>query len=194
MRWLLLKLIVLSLCACASSPNIHRYTLHSALPPSNVTSFPLTGGLGVGPIELPESWRRSEVVVWGNDNQIIVDGHHLWAGDPKLAFSRVLASNLSQQLQLDDVWAHPWDTRAKPKTQILLVVESWGGQLGERVEFKVKWRLTGNYGVDILATERRTFAVTTKDKTYQSYVLAINQLVTELAAALDVSVRTHLKP
>lgn len=193
MRWLLLKLLVLSLCACASSPNIRRYTLHSAPAPADVKPLPLAGGLGVGPIELPESWRRSEVVVWGNDNQIIVDGDHLWAGDPKLAFSRVLAGNLSQQLQLDDVWAHPWDARAKPKTQILLVVESLGGKLGERVELKVKWRLTGNYGADILATERRTFAATTTDKTYQSYVLAINQLVTELATALDASVRTHLK-
>ena len=124
---------------------------------------------------------------------MIVDGDHLWAGDPKLAFSRVLAGNLSQQLQLDDVWAHPWDARAKPKNQILLVVESLGGKLGERVELKVKWRLTGNYGADILATERRTFTATTTDKTYQSYVLAINQLVTELATALDASVRTHLK-
>lgn len=194
MRWLLLKVFLLSLCACASTPNIHRYTLHSAPAPTDVKPFTLAGGLGVGPIELPESWRRSEVVVWGNDNQIIVDGRHLWAGDPKLAFSRVLASSLSQQLQLDDVWAHPWDARAKPKTQILLVVESLGGQLGGVVELKVKWRVTGNYGKDILATERQTFTVATADNTYMSYVLTVNQLIMQLATALDATVRANLLP
>jgi uncharacterized lipoprotein YmbA len=192
MRWILPKFFLLLLCACASTPEIHRYTLHSAPAPAQVTPIALQGGLGVGPIEMPESWRRGEVVTWGDNNQITVDARHLWAGDPKLAISRVLAANLSQQLQLDDVWAHPWDARIKPKTQILLVVESLGGRLGGNLELKVKWRLTGNFGSDILAIERRTFSAAARDRSYQSYVAAINQLVTELALALEASVRANL--
>jgi len=193
MRWLLLKLLLLSLCACASTPNIHRYTLHSAPAPANASPLSLAGGLGVGPIELPESWRRGEVVVWGGDNQIIADGRHLWAGDPKLAVSRVLAANLSQQLQLDDVWAHPWDVRAKPQHQILLVIETFGGQLGGTVTLQAKWRLMVEQGTKPMVTERHVFSATASDKTYGAYVAAVNQLVNELSSALEQSVRSHLK-
>jgi uncharacterized lipoprotein YmbA len=193
MRWLLLKLLLLSLCACASTPDIQRYTLHSAPAIADATPFSLAGGLGVGPIELPESWRRGEVVVWGDDNQIIADSHQLWAGDPKLALSRVLASSLSQNLQSEDVWAHPWDTRVKPKSQILLVVESFGGQLGGVVELKVKWRLMTEQGTKVVATERQTFSAAAAGKTYGAYVAAINQLVNQLSSVLEQSVRAHLK-
>lgn len=192
MRRIPLMFLLLSLCACASTPDIQRYTLHSAPAAANTAPFPLAGGLGVGPIELPESWRRGEVVVWADNNQIIADGRHLWAGDPKLALSRVLASSLSQNLQSDDIWAHPWDARVKPKSQVLLVVESFGGQLGGVIELKVKWRLMTEQGAKVVATERQTFSVAAADKTYGAYVAAINQLVQSLATAVEVSVRNNL--
>jgi uncharacterized lipoprotein YmbA len=193
MRWLLLKLFLLSLCACASAPNIHRYTLHSAPALTDVMPLLLQGGLGVGPIELPESWRQGEVVVWDGKNQIVSDGRHLWAGDPKRAISRVLADNLGQRLQLDDVWAHPWDVRAKPQHQILLVIESFGGQLGGTVVLQAKWRLMTEQGTKSVVTERQVFSATATDKTYGAYVAAINQLVNQLSSGLEQSVRSHLK-
>lgn len=190
MRWLLLKLFLLTLSACSTAPAIQRYTLHSApAATADTAPFLLAGGLGVGPIELPESWRRGEVVVWGPDNQIIADGRHLWAGDPKLALSRVLAANLSQQLQLSDVWAHPWDARAKPRNQILLVIDSFGGPLGGTVELRATWRLTAEHGTKVMATERQQFAVAATDRSYAAYVAAVNQLVNQLSQALEDSLR-----
>lgn len=194
MRRFLFAFIVLQLLGCTSAPTtIQRYTLHSMSPDANPSPFELAGGIGVGPIELPESWRQREVIVWGEANQVIANSRHLWAGDPKLALSRVLATDLSQQLQFNDVWAHPWDSRARPQQQILLVVESLGGRLGGEVELRVKWRLTTDYGAKVVATERRQFSVAAADKSYAAYVTAINRLVDELAAALERSVRENFQ-
>ncbi len=191
MHRLLAGFLLLQLLACAGPAPIHRYTLHGAPPDFAGAPFPLAGGLGVGPIELPESWRAREIITWDGGNGIVADSRHLWAGDPKLAISRVLAVNLGQQLQLQDVWAHPWDARTRPQQQILLVVESFGGPLGGVVEMKVKWRLTADQGTRILATERQEFSAATANDSHAAYVTAINQLINELSVALGQSIRSN---
>src|SRR5690606_23935662 len=133
------------LTACSSAPTqTQRYTFAVSTAPVSDAPFGLPGGLGIGPVELPEFWRQREVVLV-EKNKIISDDRHLWAGDPKLAISRVIATNLNRQLQSNDVWAHPWDARAKPQQQILLVIESFGGALGQPAEMVAKWRLLGEF-------------------------------------------------
>lgn len=191
MRYFLCLLLMWQLAGCSSAPaKVQLYTLAGSAEEVTGERFPLAGGLGVGPVELPEYWRQREVILV-DDNQIVTDDRHLWAGDPKLAISRVIAANLSRQLQMNDVWSHPWDSRTKPQKQIVLVVESFGGTLGEQVGMTVKWRLTDEFGARSIATQRATFSAMPSDRTFTSYVAALNQLVDQLSAALEQSVRQN---
>jgi uncharacterized lipoprotein YmbA len=80
------------LTACSSAPTqTQRYTFAVSTAPVSDAPFGLPGGLGIGPVELPEFWRQREVVLV-EKNKIISDDRHLWAGDPKLAISRVIAT------------------------------------------------------------------------------------------------------
>lgn len=191
MRRIFLIVLLWQLFACSSMPEINRYTFARDIPPTAGGAAELSGGLGVGPIELPEYWRQKEIVVLSGDNRIISNPNHIWAGDPKLAISRTIATSLSQQLQFNDIWAHPWDSRSKPQKQILLIIESMGGPLGGPVELVAKWRLTDDFGMKVIATERQSFQVTTANKSYPAYVEALNQAVGQLADALESSVRRH---
>jgi Uncharacterized protein conserved in bacteria len=191
MRFLFCIVGLCLLAACSATPTqLQRYTFSVSTAPINAAPFSLAGGLGIGPVELPEFWRQREVVVI-EDNKILSDDRHIWAGDPKLALSRVIASNISRQLQINDVWAHPWDSRAKPQKQIVLVIESFGGALGKEVELVAKWRLIDDFGARALATEREIFSAIPADRSYGAYVEALNQLVEQLSAALERSVRQN---
>lgn len=191
MRLLFCIVVVWQLAACSATPTqLQRYTFSASTAPIDAAPFALDGGLGVGPVELPEFWRQREVVVI-EENKILSDDRHIWAGDPKLALSRIVAANLSRQLQSNDVWAHPWDSRAKPQKQIVLVIESFGGALGKEVELVAKWRLMDDFGRRALATEREIFSAKTADRSYSAYVAALNQLVEQLAVTLEHSVRQN---
>lgn len=193
MRFFMVIAVVWFMAGCSSAPTqMQRYTLTGNAEPAVGEPMILQGGLGVGPVELPEFWRQREVVVIEN-NKVLTSDRHLWAGDPKLAISRVIAANLSRQLQINDVWAHPWDSRTKPQKQIVLVVESFGGALGQSVEMTAKWRLTDDFGSTAVATERQTFTATPADSSYAAYVAALNQLIGQLSQALQTSVREHFR-
>jgi uncharacterized lipoprotein YmbA len=103
----------------------------------------------------------------------------------------VIAGNVSRQLQINDVWAHPWDSRTKPQKQIVLVIESLGGALGQEVELIAKWRLTDDFGLHAVATERQRFSATPADRSYTAYVAALNEMIGQLSQALEQSVRQH---
>lgn len=191
MRLLFCIVVLWQLVACSNTPTqLQQYTFSVSTVPVKAEPFSLVGGLGVGPVELPEFWRQREVVVI-EDHKILSDDRHMWAGDPKLALSRVIAANLSRQLQINDVWAHPWDSRTKPQKQIILAIESFGGALGKNVELVAKWRLMDEFGGRVLATEREVFSATTADRSYSAYVTALNQLVEQLSATLEHSVRQN---
>lgn len=191
MRFLFVIAVIWQLVGCASAPeHLQRYTFAASAEEVGGESLPLVGGLGVGPVELPEFWRQREVVLI-EDNRILTSDRHLWAGDPKLAISRVIAANLSRQLHLTDVWAHPWDSRTKPQKQIVLVIESFGGGLGKPAELIAKWRLTDDFGLRAIATERQKFSATPQDRSYAAYVAALNQMIDQLSLALEQSVRQY---
>src|SRR5690606_19082079 len=179
-RFLSLMLLLWLISACSSTPQLQRYTLTDIASQTLGEPVNLAGGLGVGPIDLPEYWQQKEIIVLAEDNRVLSDSQHLWAGDPKLAISRVIATKLGQGLQINEVWAHPWDSRSKPQKQILLIIEAFGGSLGGTVELVAKWRVLDDFGAKAIATERQTFSVTSSDKSYAAYVAAMNQAINEL--------------
>lgn len=193
MRFLLSLVLCWQLIACTSAPaQLQRYTFAPSVDDIIGEPLLLAGGLGIGPVELPEFWRQRELVVIEN-NTILTNDRHLWAGDPKLAISRVIAGNLSRRLHLNDVWAHPWDSRTKPQKQIVLVIESFGGALGQEIEIIAKWRLTDDFGLRAVATERQRFSATPADRSYLAYVGALNQMIGQLSQALEQSVRQNFR-
>ena len=179
--FLLIIFVALCIGGCSSSGSKPRwYTLHpQGFEASDVLSGNLKSPLGVGPIVLPESLSRSELVAYDQGNQVIVDSTHLWAGDLKRAISRVMASNLSDLSSMVDIWAYPWDVRIRPEDQLSLAIEQLGGPVSGPVKLKAQWKLLSDYGQKLEKTGRCEHKSTLSSSSYQDYVFAINSLIGE---------------
>lgn len=177
---------------CAStSPTTRLYTLHSDANMVAAEPVAIDGGLGVGPVELPELVYGDGIVSLSADQQVLKSQSHLWAGDLKKAISRTVAANLSQQLVLDNVWPFPWDTRNRPEKQVSLFVEQLNGRLGGELAMVVKWTLFDAHGTQVVETGRQQFTASTVDDSYASYVAAINDLINQSSLKLASEVREH---
>jgi uncharacterized protein len=186
-------ILLLLFAGCSSTPTTtYRYTLHNDIKAPEGNPLNLSGGLGIGPIQLPESWRQKEIASWGNNNQILLDSRQLWAGDPKLAITRVLSADLSQRLQSGNIWSHPWDARTRPKQQIIIVIENFGGILGGEITLSAKWQILDDFGNKKIAHQSQTFTQTPTDASYSAYVTTLNQLINQFSDSLEKSVRMHL--
>lgn len=183
--------IIISLClGCSSTTQTrHLYTLHSHTNVPVAEPAVIEGGLGIGPVELPESFSGNGIVSLGADQQIHKSRSHLWAGDLKKAISRTLTANLSQQLALDDIWPFPWDTRHRPEKQVSLFIEQLSGQLGEPVTMVVKWTLFDARGSQMVDVGRHKFTAPSADDSYGAYVAAINDLINQLSIRLESEIR-----
>ena len=111
---------LVSLAGCsASAVKTQYYTLH---PQSDAVALSeaekIVGGLGIGPVNLPESIQQTAIVSYGQQNRVLVASGHLWSGDLKRSLSRVLAADIGQMLNKTDVWAYPWDMQPRPRHRI----------------------------------------------------------------------------
>jgi uncharacterized lipoprotein YmbA len=200
MRYGLIGMVVCFLLGCSAQPTMtERYTLVPKISASDSTSASnapvehknLEGGLGIGPIELPEYLKQKEIVVFSQTHTLGTSAQHLWAGDLRLMLSRVMATNLSERFSSSHIWAHPWDARIKPKRQILVVIESLGGALGSDVTLVAKWVLLDQYGQKTLVNERQTFTQKSPDVSYAAYVQTINRLLDEASHAIGNSIQQY---
>ncbi|MFT5082311.1 MAG: putative lipoprotein YmbA [Lentisphaeria bacterium] len=175
------------LIGCMSSgPATKHYSLFAA-EPSAENMHALANkkiSLGIGPIILPEYLQNPAIVSLTPSQQVRVSGYHAWAGDLNEALLRVLAADVSTHLQLDGVWAFPWDNRVRPDYQVRIVVEHFSGIRGQDVVLTAKWTLLNKVGDELLLTGREQLSRTTRSGGVDDYVGAMNVLINEAAYSI----------
>ncbi len=186
---------LMSLVGCSTSAvKTQYYTLH---PQSDAVALPDTGkiigGLGIGPVNLPESIQQTAIVSHGQQNRLLVASGHLWSGDLKRALSRVLAADIGQMLSKTDVWTYPWDMQPRPQHRIAVDIQTLGGALGDTVVLRARWTLSSGRSRQVLAVEQIALQTGAGDGGHNDYVAAINQLVNQLSAAIAASAIQHFQ-
>lgn len=182
----------LTLLACSSaSMKIQYYSLTAPTTTKATRVGEVLGSVGIGPIQLPETHQGDGIVTMGNGQIVLKSQQHLWAGDLKLAMSRVLADSLGQILNKDDVWNYPWDSRLKPDQQIFLTFEEFGGALTGELTLQVKCSLFDNQTKTVLATTKVRHTASPQARDYGEYVAELNRLLnllgTDLAKLIGAS-------
>lgn len=190
-----LLMLILLLGGCSSSgPKTEYYSL---FPSANMNVFALSDkniSIGAGPVELPEYVEHPGIVSVSTSNRVIVSGYNAWAGDLNENIARVFATNLSKDLDIDQVWAFPWDNRIKPDYQIRLVFEDFSGVKGGEVQVLVRWTLLNKTGNKSLLAGKEKIQKTTQSGSYNDYVAALNEALNELSQQLAGTISTHFNP
>jgi len=189
---LLLSTALFAMAGCAIKPDTRYYDL--ALQPTTQTTVKLnrTINLGVGPISLPDALDRSGIVTRTSQVNVKVSNYHVWASPLEQAFTRVLWESLAHNLSQDSVWAFPWDTRFRPEYQVRVFISQFSGEAGGTVILKLQWTLLESHGQKVMANYRYQSETITQDKSYNSYVSALNQLLNEFANDMSKKIAAKL--
>lgn len=177
-----LFLVALSfLFGCSSSgPKTKFYGLFPLNNEDIQTRYPITTktlSIGIGPIILPDYLINPAIITRTQTQHVRISGYHAWAGDLQKEISRISADNLSSLLNVDSVWAFPWDTRDRPRYQIRVIIEELSGILGGNIELRVKSSILDTHSNTPVLVKRHILSEATSDESFDAYVFTLNALI-----------------
>lgn len=134
-------LMSVMLVGCASSPPMHFYTLSAgALVSSDSAKESVAEySVSVGPITVPETVDRPQLVVRVGANQVALVEEHRWAQPLKGEILRVIAENLSQLLGVQRVVTFSQNTVRNAEYRVLVDIQRFDSTVGQNVLIDALW-------------------------------------------------------
>ncbi len=180
------------LSACINTPLPDYYVLTPE--PATSTAAVSTGisrdiALGIGPVTIPQTINRPNIVTPLDSNQLDVAEYHRWSEPLVDNISRVVITNLADRTGLNKLYAYPW-LGNRVDYQIRIDVLQMTGRPEEQVRLQVRWQiLSGNKPAELLATRLSDYRQPIGEEGYSAmvsaYSLLIAQLSNDIAATLD---------
>jgi uncharacterized protein len=174
------------LTACASPPS-HFYTLSPsrdslAGPGSSVT-------VAVGPVSIPESVNRPEIVVQIGPNQVALDEFNRWASPLQSDIQRVLIENLTLLLGTPSVFRYPQGSIGAADFRVEIEVLRFESVPGDAAFLDVIWTVHGKS-----EKERKTGRTTLRERaagvSYDALVAAHSQALGRLSRDIAEAILT----
>ncbi len=192
LRTRLSLLLVLLLTACAgSSPRTHFYALEAGPAPQALDSLPDLS-LALGPILLPDTLDRPQIVTRGVPHARELAEFHRWAGDLKADMGRQLARHLMRALGTERVYRTSSIRHRGLDYLIRLDVLVFDGWLGGTVELIGSWALLDPDGNKELHLEGFELSESVSGPGYRELVAAQSRLVTRLGDRIAVGVKVQV--
>ncbi len=170
-----------------SSPPVEFYTLMPVIESSEVqTEANVRENLavGVGPMEIPKSIDRPQLVTRSAPNVLSVDEFHRWAGSLREDFMRALTANLVVLLKTDQVTAYPWEDYFRPHYRIFLDIHRFDGQLGDRMVLNITCTITDREGRRALYVHKSRIEESLPETDFEALVSAKNRTIATLSREL----------
>lgn len=132
---------LLSLSACASSPEPQLYLMKSADGPV-ISQGNSQVSVLVAQIVMPEHLKRSEVVYKSNNHDISINEFDRWAESLERNMTSVITSNLATHLGTDKAFDYYANFSTKPDYEVRLNVTEFGPVSRDTVSLSVSWELS----------------------------------------------------
>lgn len=133
------SLVALALLGC-SSPKTAYYKLNSD-PIPMMTDASAKIRVMVGPISVPVTMDRPQLVVQTSSNEVQVYEYQRWAGSLKSDIGRVVGSSLARDLATPNVWNFAESTQTNFDYQILLDVQNVESSPDSSIVVDVLWTI-----------------------------------------------------
>lgn len=190
-RLLLTLLFALLLIGCAgTSPHTHFYALQTAAAPLKVASMPELS-LGLGPVVLPDTLDRPQIVSRNAAYRLELAEFHRWAGDLNANLSRLVVVRLMGALGTDRVFLHPWARHRKLDYQARVDVLRFDGTLGGDAKLAGTWTLLDGDGRRELYLEAFAIKGSVSGSEHRDMVATLSALVVQLADRIAAGVAGH---
>ncbi len=191
-RWVAILAVILLLSGCIgrSSPKVSYFSLLTAeqlnMEPA-IASLPEIK-VGIGPIAIPNSLKRSQVATRQQGNQYEFSEFNRWAGVLEKDLSYVLGENLGQLLGTDRVGFFPWLPHFKPDYRVVVDVMRLDGSLAGDAVLIAHWVVADSNGRKFLAGGKSEFRQPLEAKTYPALVKAESQLVAQMSHEIATAI------
>jgi uncharacterized lipoprotein YmbA len=144
--------------------------------------------LGIGPVTIPETVNRPNIVTPLDSNQVEVAEYHRWSEPLIENISRVVVTNIADRLSLSKLYAYPW--LGNPVDyQVRIDVLQMTGTPAESVSMQVRWQvLTGEKPRQLLLTRITEYDESISTEGYSAMVSAYSRLVAALSDDISKAV------
>jgi uncharacterized lipoprotein YmbA len=180
---LLVVVLLLSGCLSRSSPKVTYYsllTMNQLGEVQSVASLPDVK-LGIGPITIPDSLKRSQIATRQHGNQYEFDEFNRWAGILERDLTSVLGDNIGQLLGVEKVGFFPWMQHFKPTYRITVDVIRLDGALDGEAVLSARWVISDAEGKEFLVGKKSVYRQPLEDASYAALIKAESQVVAELS-------------
>jgi uncharacterized lipoprotein YmbA len=181
--------VLLLTAGCGSTPTrFYTLTPVSAERPSHpAAGHDLT--LGVGPVELPKSLDRPQIVTRRGQNEFDLGEFDQWAEPLQENVTQVLAENLSVLVPAQRVAVYPWDRSKEIDYQVLVKVLRFDRSAGGDAVFKARWSLKSPTNENELLARETSYAKRPAGEDYKATVEAMNFVLGEFSRDVAAAVR-----
>ena len=184
-KWTLLVFCLLLLAGCIGrkSPEVTYYSLLTMeqLGEVNAISSHPEVRLGIGPVTIPDSLKRSQVATRQHGNQYEFDEFNRWAGVLERDLAMVLGDNLGALLDVSKVGTFPWLNYFTPTYRVVIDIQRFDGSLGGDAVLDARWAVADAEGKEFLAGGKTTLSQPLQGPGYAALVEAESLLVAELS-------------
>jgi len=140
MRLMISSLFLSLFLLGCSSPKTAYYRM-SSTPISATPAANSKLRIMVGPVSVPASMDRPQLVTQSGSTEVQVHEYHRWAGTLRGDIGQVISSRLAQDLGTSDVWNFSQSTQAQFDYQILVDVQNLDSSDKGNVVLDVLWTI-----------------------------------------------------
>ena len=196
-KWLLMLCCVLLVTGCIGrkSPEVTYYsllTMEQMGEVQPVSSHPEIK-LGVGPITIPASLKRSQVATRQHGNQYAFDEFNRWAGVLEKDITNVVGDNLGVLLGVEKIGFFPWMHYFTPSYRVIVDIQRLDGSLDGEAVLGARWAVADAEGKEFLAGDKIVLRQPLQEASYAALVKAESLLVAELSKTIAGEINGLLK-
>jgi len=185
LQWCMFILAVLMITGCISrsAPTVNYYslmTMEHLGDTETLASLPQVN-LGVGPVTIPDSLKRSQIATRQQGNQYEFAEYQRWAGVLERDITSVLGDNLGQLLGIERVGFFPWLQHFKPTYRVMVDVIRFDGAIDGEAILSARWTVADSEGKDFLAGKKSDYRQPLEAASYAALIKAESQLIAALS-------------
>ena len=183
-----IALVLGSLLTACATPPTQFYQLEATSPPlvtSTTTAKKML--IGIGPLSLPALVDRKQIVTRGANNAIQLAEFHQWATPLQDNVLNVLSKNIAAQQSNAIVRSYPWSVYGEMDYRVIIDISRFDSQLGKSANLEASWVIMSEKNHTIISNGQTNIQQLLHDERYDSAVLALNKLLSELSQQLSLA-------
>ena len=183
-------MVAVAAVACGPTANSRFYTLDSTAAADG--SPPVREAIAVGPVSIPPSVDRPQLVVQVAPNQVTVDEFNRWAAPLDDGIARAVAGDLAVLLGTPEVGVAP-GTGFVPTHRVTIDVQRFDSIPGDSVLIEALWSVRPTAGGDVRSgrtVAREAVQGKTIDAVAAAHSRALAKVSADIAGAIRAQART----